>query len=50
MNEDKDRVVGQMQKELVDLRESERMKKNFERNQFRPKIDDGINEARIREL
>lgn len=39
MNEDKDRIIGELQKELVDLRESERMKKNLERTQFRPKID-----------
>lgn len=48
MVEDKDRIISQLQKELVDLKESERMKKNLERTQFRPNIENNINEARIR--
>lgn len=29
MVEDKDRIISQLQKELVDLKESDRMKKNL---------------------
>lgn len=51
MSEDKDRTINELKRELVEVREGERMRKNMERTGMnRPNIDESINEARIREL